>query len=97
MTLEKPSVCHLGGTQLDKLGLGYFLEILGASKWGTDPCADGEKLVEVAGRVCYRSFVEGLNPNVVRYAKATKSTWPTCLSRVTTRFWNMSRIPLVFA
>jgi len=72
MTFEKPSVCHLGGTQLDKLGLGYFLEIMGSSEWTTDPCADGEKLVEVAGRVCYRSFVEGLNPNVVQVRKGNQ-------------------------
>ena len=73
MKLEKPSVCHLGGTQLDKLGLGYFLETLGASEWTTDPCADGEKLVEVAGRTCYQSFAEGLNPNVTQIRKGNRN------------------------
>ena len=73
MKLEKPSVCHLGGTQLDKLGLGYFLETLGASEWTTDLCADGEKLVEVAGRTCYQSFAEGLNPNVTQIRKGNRN------------------------
>ena len=73
MKLEEPCVCHLGGTELDERGLGYFLKALGASEWVTGECTDGEKLVEVAGRVCYRSFVEGLNPNVTQIRKGNRS------------------------
>jgi hypothetical protein len=28
--LEEPCVCHLGGTEIDERGLGYFLKALGA-------------------------------------------------------------------
>ena len=54
-------------------GLLEYLGSIGADNWsdkrfGTESGAttDAEKLVEIGGRLCYRSFEPGLNPNVTR-------------------------------
>lgn len=47
-------------------GLTAYLEHLGAPEWNTDAPSDGERLCEFYGRLCYRSFEPGLNPNVTR-------------------------------
>src|SRR5581483_8276869 len=43
----------------------YLVEI-GAPEWHANIVSNGESLVEIAGRLCYRSFKPGLNPNVER-------------------------------
>lgn len=62
----EPKVIHLGGTALDDEGLTAYLDMLGAPYWRTDAPTDAEELIEVGGRICYRSFAVGLNPNVTR-------------------------------
>lgn len=54
-------------------GLERFLDDIGNSDWKTDAPTDGEKLIEVTGRLCYRSWGPwnpanpwGSNPNVTR-------------------------------
>ncbi len=48
------------------------LEYIGADDWVTSPTglqqkvSDGEMLVEIMGRLCYKSFAPGLNPNVTK-------------------------------
>lgn len=41
-----------------------YLEDIDASEWTPDPGPDPEILSEIAGRLCYKSFAVGLNPNV---------------------------------
>ena len=37
---------------------------IGLSKpWTTDASTDGEALIEAAGRICYKSWEPGINPN----------------------------------
>lgn len=43
-----------------------MLRELGASHWHTDDCAEGEELIEIAGRLCYKSFAPELNKNVTK-------------------------------
>jgi thymidylate synthase (FAD) len=62
----RPKVFHIASTQIDNDGLYNYLEGVSASSWTTDAPSDGEKLVEFAGRVCYRSFSPGLNKNVTK-------------------------------
>lgn len=66
MQWTEPKVIHLGGTELDAKGLTSYLDELGAPWWETDAPTGAEALIEVGGRVCYRSFAVGLNPNVTR-------------------------------
>ena len=61
----EPKAIHLGGTSLDADGLAAYLAELGV-EWATDAPTGAEALVEVGGRVCYRSFAVGLNPNVTK-------------------------------
>ena len=44
--------------------LSRYLRSIGVWDWTTDAESDGAKLIEVAGRLCYKSFAPGLNANV---------------------------------
>src|SRR5690606_28015896 len=41
--------------------------------WKTDAPSDSERLCEVMGRLCYRSFEPGLNPNVTRVREGNET------------------------
>ncbi len=66
MEFVKPKVFLVGETRIVEEGLQAYLEHLGAPGWQTDASSDAERLCEVFGRLCYRSFEPGLNPNVTR-------------------------------
>ena len=54
--LREPTVYLLGRQTVDPSELDRFLADHGVSTWQTDTEIAGEKLTEVAGRVCYMSF-----------------------------------------
>ena len=62
----EPKVFLIGETRLIPDGLQAYLEHVGAPGWTTDAATDAEGLAEFMGRLCYRSFEPGLNPNVTR-------------------------------
>ena len=62
----EPQVFLIGETRLVPEGLQAYLEHVGAPGWSTDASTDVEGLAEFMGRLCYRSFEPGLNPNVKR-------------------------------
>jgi thymidylate synthase (FAD) len=62
----KPEVFLVGETRIVESGLKDYLNHLGVPDWESDAPSDAEKLVEVMGRLCYRSFQPGLNPNVTK-------------------------------
>jgi thymidylate synthase (FAD) len=64
--LVTPRAIHIAQTEVDELGLADYLAEVGAPEWQTDAPSGAEKLIEVAGRMCYRSFAVGLNPNVTK-------------------------------
>jgi len=64
--LVEPRVFLIGETRVVEDGLRAYLEHLGVENWETDAPSDAERLCEVFGRLCYRSFEPGLNPNVTR-------------------------------
>lgn len=66
MQLSDPKVFLIGETRVVEDGLQGYLEHLGAAAWKTDAGSDVERLCEVYGRLCYRSFAPGLNPNVTK-------------------------------
>lgn len=64
MRLVEPQVFLIGETTVIQDQLQAYLAHVGAPEWNTDAASDGELLVEVMGRLCYRSWRPGLNPNV---------------------------------
>ncbi len=66
MEFVKPEVFLVGETRVAEDGLAAYLEHVGAPNWATDAPSDCERLTEIMGRLCYRSFEPGLNPNVTR-------------------------------
>jgi thymidylate synthase (FAD) len=69
-----PSVFLIARPSIDVEGMRGYLEDVGGASWlerrlGESEGSllnDGEMLVEFGGRVCYRSWEPGLNPNVTR-------------------------------
>lgn len=66
VNIVEPKVFLVGETRLVEEGLQAFLRHTGAPEWSSDASSDSELLCEVMGRLCYRSFQPGLNPNVTR-------------------------------
>lgn len=64
--IEEPSVLHLASTQVDTDSLQEMLQLLGAPQWRTQAQDQASLLVEVAGRLCYKSFGTDLNPNITK-------------------------------
>ena len=98
-----PKVYKIAETKLDSDAVLAWLEDLDG-----DACLahvtgeDKEKLIEFAGRRCYKSFKEGLNPNVTRTRKNSEEYHENVLNsrhgsilehaNVTFAFENVSRV-----
>src|SRR5690348_8623989 len=54
--VRDPKVYLVGRQTVDERALAEFLGDHDVSHWTTDTAVAGEKLVEVAGRLCYLSF-----------------------------------------
>lgn len=66
MHRTSPKVFLVAETAANPLHLNQYLEAVGAPGWQSDAVSDAELLIEVMGRMCYRSFGAGLNPNVTK-------------------------------
>lgn len=69
MKLVTPSVRLVASPKINWRELEDYMEEVGGSVWfvnrqGDTDAPEAEILVEAAGRVCYRSWTPGLNPNV---------------------------------
>lgn len=73
MEFVKPYAIHLAQTEVDEAGLAEYLAAVGAPTWATDATTGSEKIVEVLGRACYRSFAPGLNPNVTKVREGNEA------------------------
>jgi thymidylate synthase (FAD) len=62
----EPKVFLIGETRVIEEGLRAYLGHLGTPDWVSDAPTDAERMVEVMGRLCYRSFKPGLNRNVTK-------------------------------
>jgi thymidylate synthase (FAD) len=60
----EPKVFLVGETRVVERGLAEYLAHIGVPDWVSDAPTDAERLIEVMGRLCYKSFVPGLNKNV---------------------------------
>ena len=68
-----PSVFLISRPSIDLPAVRAYLEAVGGTSWlerrvadGHDGLGDAHLLVEFCGRVCYRSWEPGLNPNITR-------------------------------
>ncbi len=66
MRTVDPKVFLVGETRIVENGLKEYLAHIGVPDWKSDASTDTERIVEVMGRLCYRSFEPGLNPNVTK-------------------------------
>jgi thymidylate synthase (FAD) len=66
MEFTEPKVFHVAHTTLIASGVDDYLTALDIPDWVTDAPSDVEKLIEVMGRGCYRSFQPGMNKNVTK-------------------------------
>ena len=67
-----PKVFLIGETRIIRNGLTAFLREIGAGEWNSGALSDMEELIEVMGRICYKSFKPGLNPNVTRVREGNR-------------------------
>lgn len=66
MKRVEPQVMLLATTELHSDGLEEYLNLIGAPEWEVLAPSEGEALIEVMARACYKSFKPGLNPNVTK-------------------------------
>jgi thymidylate synthase (FAD) len=69
----EPKVFHVAQTRVIESGLQAYMDALEIPDWITDAPSDAEKLVEVMGRGCYRSFQPGMNKNVTKIREGNAS------------------------
>ncbi len=72
MRRVSPKVFLVGETRVVEEGMDAYLQHVGAPEWDTDAPSDAEKMTEMFGRLCYRSFKPGLNANVTRIRESNK-------------------------
>lgn len=68
----EPQVFLIGETKIIEEGLKEYLQHIGVPDWKSDASTDVEKMPELMGRLCYRSFEPGLNPNVTKVREGNK-------------------------
>lgn len=64
--IVEPEVYIVSMPKLDDVGLSSYLESIGADDWESNAASDSLELMEIGGRVCYRSFGSNLNKNLTR-------------------------------
>ncbi len=66
MKFVEPKAIFLAQTKLDQQGMADLMVELGVPEWSTNAQSDGEELIEVGGRLCYKAFGTELNPNLTK-------------------------------
>jgi thymidylate synthase (FAD) len=102
MKVVQPQVLIIASTQIHSGALQEMLVHLDSPGWQSNESSDGELLTEVAGRLCYKSFKPGLNPNVTKVREGNKEYIGNILKQkhgsvlehatATIAFLNVSRI-----
>ena len=106
MTEIEPVVIKIAETRVDTDGIKKLMEQYNASDWynriKTAQPNDTELLIELSGRMCYKSYGVGLNPNVTKIREDSRDYLTNVLSKgdgsilehatVTFAFLNVSRV-----
>jgi len=66
MEIKEPHVAFIASTDIEREGLEKYLEDIGAGDFEMNAPSGAEQLVTVGGKLCYKSFKAGLNPNVTK-------------------------------
>ena len=66
MTVCEPEVFLIAETKINPQEIYAYLQKIGVDLWITDATTDSEALIEIGGRLCYKSWIPGLNKNVTR-------------------------------
>lgn len=69
MQIKDPEVILLASTHIHEDGFKSLMDELGANEFQKPETSDGEVLIEIGGRLCYKSFQVGLNRNVTKVRK----------------------------
>ena len=72
MEFVKPQVFHVAATGILEEGVQEYFDALGIPDWATDAPSDAERIVEVFGRGCYRSYDIGMNKNVTKIREGNR-------------------------
>jgi thymidylate synthase (FAD) len=72
MRKVEPQVFLISEPRLLKDELKAYLEKIGAANWQSGASTDIGTTIETMGKVCYRSFEPGLNPNVKKIRREHK-------------------------
>jgi thymidylate synthase (FAD) len=62
----EPKVYMIGYPGMENHEASEYLEVIGAGEWESSAMSDSLELLEMAGRICYRSFGTELNKNLTR-------------------------------
>ncbi len=88
MKFVEPQVFLIGETKIDLAQVNEMLDAIGGSTalgWFSNTQkaskSEGELLTEVAGRICYKSFGVGLNPNVTKIRQSSEEYIQNTLSK----------------
>jgi thymidylate synthase (FAD) len=85
MSKIEPLVIKIAETKVDDAGIEKFMEQYKAKDWynRVRPAQqnDGEFLIEVAGRSCYKSYGVGLNPNVTKIREDSRDYLTNVLAK----------------
>jgi thymidylate synthase (FAD) len=73
MEFVRPKVFHVAQTRVIESGMEGYFSALGIPDWITNAPTDAERLIEVFGRGCYRSFQPGMNRNVTKIREGNKA------------------------
>ena len=106
MTEIEPVVIKIAETRVDADGVRKLMDQYNASDWynriKTAQPNDTELLIELSGRMCYKSYGVGLNPNVTKIREDSRDYLTNVLSKgdgsilehatVTFAFLNVSRV-----
>jgi thymidylate synthase (FAD) len=106
MSTIEPIVVKIAETRVDTNGVLKLMEKYNATEWykrvrPTQP-NDSEFLIELSGRMCYKSYGVGLNPNVTKIREDSRDYLTNVLAKgdgsilehatVTFAFLNVSRV-----
>src|SRR5271155_5858914 len=109
MEFIEPQVYLIGQSSVDLTQVRRMLRSIGGStattwldKTAANSDSSGELLTEIAGRICYKSFGVGLNPNVTKIRQSSREYIENTLAKgdgsifehasCTFAFLNVSRI-----
>jgi thymidylate synthase (FAD) len=87
VSMVEPKVIKLAETRVDKSAAKLVMKEYGpiANEWLQGHLgswkSDSEMLIEIAGRVCYKSFGKGLNPNISKVRTLSKDYFENVLRK----------------